>query len=226
MRITHALPAIAAVPAVMLAAFCLSAQDNAAPATDVHANESRGLAPRVPGDYQAQAHAGDVTIAADFDGHSVPTAEQTLTTEDYIIVEAAMFGPAGKHLQISPADFSLHVNKKKQPLPSLSYVVVFSNLRDPEWVSPDEKKKDESKTSINGGGKDPDGNLPPVIHIPIELQRNWQQHTQKAAFPSGDRTLPQAGLLFFQYRGKTKGISSLELLYSGAAGKATLTLQP
>jgi len=41
----------------------------------------------------------------------------------------------------------------------------------------------------------------------------------------GDRPLPQAGLLFFQYRGKEKGINSLELIYSGAAGKATLVLQ-
>ena len=28
------------------------------------------------------------------------------------------------------------------------------------------------------------------------------------------------------YRGKTQGIRSLELIYEGAAGKATLTLQP
>jgi hypothetical protein len=106
-------------------------------------------------------------------------------------------------------------------------VVVFSNLRDPEWESPEAKKDKESKTSINGGGGDKDqSNLPPVIHIPIELQRAWQQETQRAAFPSGDRALPQAGLLFFSYRGKTKGINSLELIYSGPAGNVTLALQP
>jgi hypothetical protein len=42
----------------------------------------------------------------------------------------------------------------------------------------------------------------------------------------GDRPLPQAGLLFFLYRGKTESIRSLELIYNGAAGTATLTLQP
>jgi hypothetical protein len=35
-----------------------------------------------------------------------------------------------------------------------------------------------------------------------------------------------AGLIFFQYGGKTKGMKSLELIYDGAAGKATLKLQP
>jgi hypothetical protein len=52
------------------------------------------------------------------------------------------------------------------------------------------------------------------------------QRVQKAALPEGDRTLPQAGLIFFQYRGKTQSIHSIELIYVGPAGKATLTLQP
>ena len=42
----------------------------------------------------------------------------------------------------------------------------------------------------------------------------------------GDRPLPQAGLIFFQYRGKIQNIHSLELIYSGSAGKTTLKLQP
>jgi hypothetical protein len=52
------------------------------------------------------------------------------------------------------------------------------------------------------------------------------QHVQKAALAEGDRTLPQAGLIFFQYRGKRETIHSLELSYNGPAGQATLTLQP
>ena len=52
------------------------------------------------------------------------------------------------------------------------------------------------------------------------------QRVQKAALPEGDRSLPQAGLIFFEYRGKTQNIRSIELTYSGPDGKATLTLQP
>jgi hypothetical protein len=52
------------------------------------------------------------------------------------------------------------------------------------------------------------------------------QRVQKAALPEGDRTLPVAGLIFFQYRGKTQGIHSIELIYAGPAGKVTLALQP
>jgi hypothetical protein len=33
-------------------------------------------------------------------------------------------------------------------------------------------------------------------------------------------------VIFFQYRGQAKGIHSVELVYGGSAGTATLALQP
>ena len=62
--------------------------------------------------------------------------------------------------------------------------------------------------------------------MPMELRRAMEQRVQRVAMLEGDRALPQAGLLFFEYRGKTQSIRSLELIYSGAAGNATLALQP
>jgi hypothetical protein len=52
------------------------------------------------------------------------------------------------------------------------------------------------------------------------------QRVQKAVLPEGDRPLPQAGILFFECHGKTESIHEVELLYTGPAGKATVTLQP
>jgi hypothetical protein len=48
----------------------------------------------------------------------------------------------------------------------------------------------------------------------------------RVAWAEGERPLPRAGLLYFPYGGKEKGIRSLELIYSGVAGKATLNLKP
>jgi hypothetical protein len=53
-----------------------------------------------------------------------------------------------------------------------------------------------------------------------------QVKVQKAALPEGDRALPVAGLLFFLYHGRNEQLKSVELIYSGPAGKATVTLQP
>jgi hypothetical protein len=106
--------------------------------------------------------------------------------------------------------------------------MVLSSLKDPEW-SPPEAAKSKSKggLSTGGNGDQSDSNAPPPpVKIPIEVQRAMAQRVQKATLPEGDRALPLAGLIFFQYRGGAKGIHSVELVYAGSAGKATLTLQP
>jgi hypothetical protein len=207
----------------LITAWALQAQNTAT--TAQHPVEFKGMPPRAtPGDYPAHAQAGNVTIAAEFAGHSVPRPEGPLSTDDFIVVETGLFGPPGAHITISPEDFSLHINDKKAPLPSQPVVVVYRSLRDPEWVSPEESKP-KSKTSFGGGGGGNDtATLPPKI--PIELQRSMAQYIQKSALPEGDRPLPEAGLLFFRYTGKRQSIHSLELIYSGAAGKAELPLQP
>lgn len=191
------------------------------------ANEANGMPPRAtPADYPAQAQAGTITIAAEFMGHSVPRLEGPLTTEDYVVVETALFGPAGSHLQLSLDDFSLRINGKKTPLPRQPYELATQSLRDPEWSPPEQAQAKSSKTKIGSGGGQSDNSPPPPVHIPIELQRAMARHVQKASLPQGDRPLPVAGLIFFQYRGKTQNIHSLELIYAGVAGKAMLNLQP
>lgn len=190
------------------------------------ANAAKGLPPRAtPADYQAHAQAGAVTVAAEFAGHSVPTLPATLSTEGYVVVEVGLFG--APHTIISSRDFSLRINAKKSALPAQPYALIFESLIDPEWAPP-EPAESKSKTSLGGSGQgqsDP-GATPVKPKPPFALQRGWQQDVQKAAMPEGDRQLPAAGLLFFKYGGKEKGIDSVELLYDGPAGKTSLTLHP
>lgn len=189
--------------------------------------EMKGLPPRAaPSDYQAQAPAGPVTLAAEFKGHALPAPDGTLESEDYVAVEVALFGARAT---ISAADFSLRINGKKNPEPSVPLIRVAGSLKDPEWISPEEEaEKRPSKTSLGGGGgeqRNP-GDPPKVYRVPLTVRREWTQRAQKTPLPEGERDLPVAGLLFFQYRGKTTGIRSLELIYSSPSGQATLPLQP
>jgi hypothetical protein len=222
-----------------LACLCLPGQT--APGAAVPGKElpfdAKGLPPRpTPADYPDQIDAGKVTIAAEFQGHAIPSLQGNLTTEDYVTVEAAFFGPPGARLKLSFADFSLRINGKKT-VPAQPYGAVLWNVKDPEWVppepvvskehpnlaaTPEEKamEKQPSSGGLNAGEKEP----PPIIHVPLEVVRARQQRVQKSALPEGDRALPVAGLLFFSYSGKVEKIRTLDLVYSGAAGKAELTL--
>jgi hypothetical protein len=214
---------------ILAAALSLGAQEPAAPGNEARKEAQalpQGLPPRVaPTDYQAQAKAGTVTIAAEFTGHSVPTARGVLTTEDFVMVETGLYGPADARLQISLDDFSLRINGKKTPLRSEPFGLTLTSLKDPEWSPPDPAAS-KSKGGLSTGGQGESSSPPPVVKIPVEVQRSMGLRTQKAALPLGDRPLPQAGLLFFRYRGKVQKIASLELLYEGPAGKATLKLHP
>jgi hypothetical protein len=206
---------------VFAAALCLHAQSPAS------SDAAQGLPPRAtPADYQIQGKAGSVTIAAEFDSHSVPLAEGPLTTNDFVVVEAAFFGPSGARLTLSPGNFSLRINGKKTPVPAQPAGLVLKTLKDPSYEPP--ANSQVGKTTMNtgggggrGGGQD-DG-PPPPPKVPIEVQLSMEKRTKKAAMPEGDRPLPQAGLLFFEFGGKAR---SAELIYDGPAGKATLNLQP
>src|SRR6266700_2223187 len=107
----HTLRASFLIAGVAAGAICLSAQEQTSKDT-----QSKGLAPRATAaDYQAQAQAGSVTIGAEFVGHSVPTAERTFASEDYVVVEMALFGSADARTTISRDDFTLRINGKKMP---------------------------------------------------------------------------------------------------------------
>ena len=193
--------------------------------------ENPGLPARTtPADYQAKGQVGKVTIAAEFTAHSVPTAQGPLTAEDYVVVETAFFGAADARLVLSSEDFTLRINGNKKQLPSQPFGIVSMAVKDPEYVPEvPVSAGPKSKGGISGGGGgqgqgqgEPPPSPPP---IPIEVRRAMAQRVMKSALPEGDRALPQAGLLFFQYRGKAEGIHSVELIYSGPAGKATIVLQ-
>ena len=76
-----------------------------------------------PAEYQFRAPAGMLTLCAEFMGHGVPTEEGgPYSTENYVVVEAALFGAPGAKIQLSYKDFSLRINGKKQAEPSQPYV--------------------------------------------------------------------------------------------------------
>jgi len=215
---------------IWITALCACAYGQSTPAKEAPANESKGMPPRVsPSEYQAHGEAGTVTIAAEFTGHAIGTAQGTLTTEDYVVVETGFFGAAGGRTKLAAEDFTLRINGKKVALPTQPYGMVLPSLKDPEWEPPADTKS-KGKTSMGGGGggggggKDDPPPTPPKM--PFPERRAMEQRVQKAALPEGDRALPVAGLIFFEYRGKTKDIRSIELIYAGPAGKATLKLTP
>src|SRR5260370_17307597 len=122
---------------ILIAALCLYAQAQDTPSKEVEVKEVKGLPPRAaPADYQAQAQAGAVTIAAEFKGHSAPTPQGTFTTEDFVVVEAAFFGAPEAPAKLSNDDFSLRINGHKTALPGQPSTLASKSPHHPECDPP------------------------------------------------------------------------------------------
>ncbi len=217
MKYSEVLCRAAGVFAICVAAPVLSAQ-----APD-QGKEVSGLVPRAkPAEYQAQAKAGQVTIAADFSGHGFPTVDAPVSSENFVAVEVALYGPEGTKLKIEAGQFSLKINGKK-PVDAQPWGLAAKEVKDPEWIPPEPAK--EKGGGLSTGGKEPGAPPPVTPKPPVELLRSWQQRVGRSALAEGERSLPIAGLIFFQARGKLENMKSVELVYEGPAGKATLQLQ-
>ena len=191
--------------------------------------EIQGLPVRASAaDYQNQEKVGKITLAADFVGHSVPTMQGPLSSEDFVTVEVAFLGAPDSKVKISFEDFSVRINGKKSPIASQQYGLVMKSLSDPEWIPPvveESKSKGGISTGGGGGGAGGGDPKPAPPKMPFPLRRAMEQRAQKSALPEGERSIPVAGLIFFPYRGKDQSIQIVELIYAGAAGKATLTFR-
>ena len=139
----------------MLFAVGLCAQQSP-PAKEVPvAPPAQPIPPRAaPSDYQAKGQAGKFTIAAEFTGHSIPTSQGPLTSEDYVAVEVAVFGPPDSKLRLSVDDFSLRINGAKKPTPISRYELILHSLKDPEYIPPEPMEKKSKSSMGTGGGGD------------------------------------------------------------------------
>jgi hypothetical protein len=101
--------------------------------------------------------------------------------------------------------------------------MAMKGLKDPEWIPPEPPEGSKSKGGISGGGGGAPGEpKPEPPKMPLPLRRAMEQRARKSAMAEGERALPQAGLIFFPYRGKDGNIEKVELIYEGPAGKANL----
>jgi hypothetical protein len=177
-------------------------------------------------------------LAAEYMVHSLPTPQGNLIANDYLVVEVAFYGPSFSRLKMSPDNFTLRINGKgiltTEPPGMVAGSIKF----------PGERPHLETTGSVGiGDGTVSVGPRPPPSQFPgdgnertapvqgpsvktVEQEKSIDYRVQNATLPEGEHSLPRSGLLYFYYRGKIKNIRSLDLLYAGTMGKATLKLLP
>ncbi len=69
-----------------------------------------------PADYKAAAKAGSLTLAASFEGHTVPAPDASFVIQHYIVIELALYPGKNKEIEFDSGQFTLRLNGKKQTL--------------------------------------------------------------------------------------------------------------
>lgn len=199
----------------------------------------QGGSPRTkPADYPVHVQMDTVTLAAEYLVHSLPTAKATLVANDYLVVEVAFFGPPSSRLRMSPDNFQIKINGHGQTLPTEPAGMVAASIKNPR---PSHLQTGASvgmgDGTVSVGPRPPpsqfpgDGNertapgQPPTVKS-VEEENAVEYRVQNATLPEGEQSLPRSGLLYFYYRGRIKGIHSIDLYYEGPMGTATLKLLP
>ncbi len=194
-------------------------------------------------DYPVHAMAGQMAIGADYLVHSIPAGDQTFVAPDYLVVEVAVFPAPGQPVTIDGNSFALRLNGKKFTLPPDAPGFVAASLKYPDW--------EQHPTAVAPGGVgnagvtvglpppvgrfpgDPTATQQPLPRPPTQEERNGIDRQQPksaeeviagSALLEGKTDHPVSGFLYFHYRGKIKSLKSIELIYQGKEGPATLKL--
>ena len=195
-----------------------------------------------PEDYPVSSSLnGGFTIGAEYLVHTLPTKQGSLIANDYLVVEIAIYGAKTKTIDLNAAQFTLRVNKKTTIEPEGPGYVAAS-LKYGDWENT--KRLDLSggvgnSTVVYGPAQanrfpgDPTVRPTPSPRVPEDNPAGLEKEPppsiddriERAWLPSGEQNPPLAGVLCFPFKGKTKSIKTLELIYKGPAGDAVLKLE-
>ena len=194
---------------------------------------------RKASEYPVHAAWPDFDIGAEYMLHSIPAENGEIFARDYLVVEVAIY-PEKRPVSMSSARFALRMNGKKDVVLSQTPGFVAASLKYPDWeerpavvaqAGPLIIGRPQHTGRFPGDPGDRQARLPlprdqdgtDAAGQPKE-QYSVDQLVARAALPEGEIRVPKKGALFFPFRGKTKSVRSLELLYEDAGHKELLKL--
>jgi hypothetical protein len=192
-------------------------------------------------EYAAHGEMKDGSLGAEYLGHSILTAKSAILARDFLVVEAALY-PKDPRVKIRLENFRLRINGKKETILPQTLNLVIGSLKNPDWSG----RSLEVGAGLGNAGVTI-GGPPPVDRFPGDptsrrapapprapddnngVEKSAPEPIEEViyhlALPEGDDVhSPASGYLFFPFQSKLKSIKTLELIYEGPLGTATLHL--
>jgi hypothetical protein len=191
-------------------------------------------------DYPAHGDAGRVPVGAEYMVRSIATPKGLFLTNDYLVVEMALYPPPAGML-VNAHEWTLRLNGKKQELMAQTPGIVAASLKYPDWSRRPAAVADVGPVVIGQPApveRFPGDNRPAQNRIPGQIPRvPTRQDTgveeerldisdviARAALPEGVFRGPVSGYLFFPWRGNPEKIKTVDLIFRPESG-APFTLR-
>lgn len=199
-----------------------------------------------PADYHVHSQVAGFELAADYLVHSLPIPTGAIDVRDYLVIEVAVFPATPAMPILTSGEFTLRINHQKSVIYAQTPGMVGASLKYPDWEF---RPTLEATAGIGNGNVivgrpaqterfpgDPrpqQTRLPPRPKAPEQTGPGGEEKppeppieetVQRAAFPEGTPHGPVSGYLFFPFKGKTKSIRALELVYESQDGARKTTL--
>jgi hypothetical protein len=183
-----------------------------------------------PSEYEVQQPIPSGTVAADFLVRTFFGQKQSFVTDDYLVVEVAIF-PA-KEMTVSASHFSLRFNNKKSAVFAQFPGMVAASIKYPDWAG---QQGGSASGGAGGGGiggppapverfpgdrRDPRSRTPrpptastdaaPGVERPNESP---VQLISERALVEGPTKHPVSGYLYFPYKGNVGKLKTIDLVY-------------
>lgn len=197
-------------------------------------------------DWPSHATLAKASIGAEYMVRSVMHPEGNIVIRDYLIVELAVYPRDGEHFLLSHQHFTLRLNGRKTAIFPQTPGMVAASLKYDDW--------ERRPALIASGGTGNAGVVigrptpserfpgdpttqrrlpkPPTAPMPEdrsgiekEPETKPEDLVVRAAIEEGVISKPRRGFLYFAQKGKADSYKKVELLYSGPAGEAVISLK-
>lgn len=192
-------------------------------------------------DYPHHVALPKAALGAEYHGRAFDSQAGAFVTQDFLVVEVAMF-PLREPVEFSSSHFRLRLNGKKPELLPVTPGTVALAIRNPDHY---EQRPGLVAGGGVGGGQvifgrprrserfpgDPEARVPTggpaseQAQTPDPLLRSAEAVEKFALSRIEAPPAGAAGLVYFYWRGKHARLKRIELIYDGPAGQATFRLR-
>ena len=156
---------------------------------------------------------------AEFCGHSVPFAGTTYFAADHIVVEIEVLPDKSTPIPLTSGEFRLRINGRKDLVAPETPGTVAASLKYSDWSQRPQLEAQAGPVIM--GRPRQQSRFPGDTRPGQQPDRSDDRPSAKtdaeavieAALPEGTTLGPTKGLVYFPYRGKLKGLKTIDLMW-------------